>query len=72
MPAFQAVGQQQGQLRNMPSKGGERRGRKPRSSGQKSVLVRDDRGNVIGEVTAPVDETLFGFGRGSVYLLRNR
>ena len=72
MPAFQAAGQQQGQQRKMLSKSGERRSREPRSARRNSVLARDDRGNVIGEVVAPVDEAVFGFGRGSVYLLRGR
>jgi hypothetical protein len=45
-------------------------GRDEQESRSGGVLARDDRGNVIGRVIAPVGKTLFGRDRGSVYLAR--
>lgn len=70
MPAFQSVGQHKTQLRKVHHNSGEQHGGITRPVGQNCVVARDDQGNVIGAVVAPVDDAVFGFGRGSVYLLR--
>jgi hypothetical protein len=36
-----------------------------------NVVALDDAGNVIGKVRAPVSDIVFGYGRGSVYLMRD-
>ena len=71
MPAFQSAGQDQRQSRKAAGKRAERRGAKSGVRTRSRVVARDDEGNVIGEVVAPVDDAVFGFGRGSVFLLRD-
>jgi hypothetical protein len=34
-------------------------------------LVYDERGRIVGRIVAPVDEQVFGLGRGTVYLTRD-
>jgi len=71
MAAFQSAGQHEGQPHEAVGNRTERRGAKSRLRTRNRVVARDDRGNVIGEVVAPVDDAVFGFGRGSVFLLRD-